>query len=85
VRESEDALSEGYAQALAGDAWLARAEQQLQELIDDTSIAVRGRDVRMLVFEHGEVRRDVIELRRQLEGLRQQHDRLRERSHAPSS
>jgi len=80
LQECDDALSEGYAQALAGDAWLAHAEQRLHELIDDTSIPVRGRDLRVLVREHREVERSVIELRRELDGLRRQHDRVHERS-----
>ena len=79
--ENEDALSEGYARALAGDAWLARTEQRLHEIIDDTTIPVRGRDLRMLVRDHAEVQRHVIALRRELEGLR----RDRERSHTRSS
>jgi hypothetical protein len=80
--ETEDALSEGYAQALAGDAWLAQSEQRLHELIDDASIPVRGRDLRVLVHDHGEIERCVIELRRELEGLRREHERLHERSHS---
>jgi hypothetical protein len=82
LKECDDALSEGYAQALTADAWLARTEQRLHELIDDTSIPVRGRDLRMLVREHGEVERAVIELRRELDGLRRDHDRLQARSHS---
>jgi hypothetical protein len=81
-QECDDALSEGYAQALAGDAWLARTEQRLHELIDDTSIPVRGRDLRMLMREHGDVERALIELRRELDSLRREHDRLYQRAHA---
>ncbi len=76
MRECENALSEGYAQALAGDAWLARAEQRLHELIDHASTPVRGRDLRVLVHEHAEVERCVIELRHELDGLRREHERL---------
>jgi hypothetical protein len=81
LREREDALSEGYAQALVGDAWLARTEQRLHELVEDVTIPVRGRDLRILVRDHGDVQRDVIALRRELEGLRREHDRLLERAH----
>jgi len=79
-QECEDALSEGYAQALAGDAWLAHTEQRLHELIDDASIPVRGRDLRLLVREHTDLERCVIELRRELDGLRREHDRVHVRS-----
>ncbi len=82
LQECEDVLSEGYAQALAGDAWLAHTEQRLHELIDDASIPVRGRDLRVLVREHGEVERNVIELRSELDGLRREHDRVHERSNS---
>jgi hypothetical protein len=78
--ENDDALSEGYARALAGDAWLARAEQRLHELIDDTTLPVRGRDLRTLVRDHAELQRDVIALRHELEGLRRDRERAHERS-----
>lgn len=82
--EVEDALCEGYAQALAGDAWLAERERRLHELIDDMTSEVRGRDVRALVREHGEFQRSVITLRRELESLHRDHGRLHARSHARS-
>ena len=84
-RENDDALSEGYARALAGDAWLARAEQRLHELIDDNLLPVRGRELRTLVREHADVQRCVIQLRRELEGLRRDRDRRRERARLGSS
>lgn len=80
-QEREDALSEGYAQALACDAWLARAEQRLHELIDETSLPVRGRDLRLLMREHGDTQRGVVALRRELDALRREHERLRDHSH----
>jgi hypothetical protein len=85
MREREDALSEGYAEALAGDAWLASTEHRLHQLIDDVSIPVRGRDLRLLMREHDDVQRSVIALRRELAGLRREHDRLLERSHSRAS
>lgn len=78
----EDALCEGYAQALAGDAWLTDGERRLHELIDDTSLAFRGREVRELAREHADFQRQVINLRYELEALRREHDRLRSRSSA---
>lgn len=83
--EVEDALCEGYAQALAGDAWLAERERRLHELIDDMTSEIRGRDVRALVHEHGDFQRRVITLRRELESLLRDHDRLRAGCHAPSA
>lgn len=76
--EVEDALCEGYAQALAGDAWLTEGEQRLHELIDDASIESRGTALRALVRENGELQRHVILLRQELELLRREHDRRRE-------
>jgi hypothetical protein len=37
----------GYAEALAGDAWLTDNERRLHELIDDASLAARGRELRL--------------------------------------
>jgi predicted nucleic acid-binding Zn-ribbon protein len=75
--EIEDALSEGYAQALACDAWLIRADQRVRELIDDTSRTVSGRELRALTGEHGDVQRELVALRRELAALRDEHERLR--------
>lgn len=85
LQEVEDVLCEGYAQALAADAWLMKTEGRLHELIDDASLAARGRDIRSLSGEHGRVQRSVMELRRELAALRAEHDRLRTRSHASSA
>ena len=60
IQEIEDALCEGYAEALAGDAWLTDNERRLHELIDDASLAARGR----------ELRRELAELRRQHDRVR---------------
>lgn len=84
IREIEDALCEGYAHALAGEAWLAESERQLHALIDDdTHPPDRGRDLRALAGERSDVEREVIALRRELEALRGEHHRMR--SHAAAS
>ncbi|MBA3747696.1 MAG: hypothetical protein H0W96_09435 [Solirubrobacterales bacterium] len=85
VQEIEDVLCEGYAHALAGDAWLTRAEQRLHDLIDDTSLPIRGRDLRVLASEHGNFQRSVIALRLELERLRREHERAQAGSRARSS
>lgn len=85
AQEIEDALCKGYAQALAGDAWLAQTEQRLHELIEDRSRPVRGRDVRALAAEHGDFQHGLIALRRELAAMRREHDRLLERAHVRRS
>jgi hypothetical protein len=47
----EDALIEGYAWALTGDAWSMRAEQRLHELVSDTLVPAGDRDLRALTRE----------------------------------
>lgn len=74
--EIDDALPDGYVQALAGDAWSRRSEQRLQELITHPDLPVRGPELRRLVAEHDRFGRELIALRRQLAGLRQDRDRL---------
>lgn len=75
-QEIEDALCDGYTLALTADAWLTERSQQLQELLDDRSTAVRGRELRELAGDHAQVRRSLVNLRAELEGLRQERDRL---------
>ena len=82
--EIEDALAEGYAQALAGDAWSMRVEQRLQELLTNADVPVRGRELRVLATDHDRFQRDLIELRRELAALRQDRDRLGAGSRAAS-
>ena len=84
-QEIEDTLCEGYAEALAGDAWLMRTERRRHELIDDPSCSPRGRDLRALTSEHGRFQRDLVALRRELAELRREHDRLRAESRAGAS
>jgi len=85
VGEIDDALTQGYAQALEGDAWLMRAEERLHELIDDASAPTRGRELRTIARDHDDYQRSVIELRRELEALRLERTRMRSRSHAGAS
>ena len=84
LEEIEDTLTEGYAHALAGDAWSTRSEQRLHELINDSESPVRGRELRSLAAEHGRFQREVVALRRELAELRHDRDRLRAGSHARS-
>lgn len=77
LAEIEDTLTEGYAHALAGDAWSMRSEQRLHELISDAADApVRGRELRSLAGEHARFQNDVMALRRELAELRHERDRL---------
>ena len=73
----EDRLTEGYAWALAGDAWSMRTEQRLHELCSGTLVIVDDRDRRGLAREHIRFRRDLTALRRELAALRRERDRLR--------
>ena len=83
--EIEDALGEGYAEALAADAWLAQAGRRLRALIDDASGAVGGRELRTLAGERAEFERGLLALREELAALRKLHYGLRARSHARSA
>ncbi len=80
--EIENALSDGYAQALTGDAWLTELENRLHNLIDDRSAPVRGRELRELAREHAALQQSVIALRRELEALRQERRQRTPHSHA---
>ncbi|MEY2513473.1 MAG: hypothetical protein QOJ89_831 [bacterium] len=77
IAQIEDVLGMGYAQALAADAWLMRAEHRLHELIDDASPAGYGRELRRLAGERIAVREGVCALRDELARLRGEHDRVR--------
>lgn len=76
LAEIEDTLTEGYAQALSGDAWSMRSEQRLHDLISDPESPLRGREIRTLATEHARFQNDVIALRRELAELRDDRDRL---------
>lgn len=83
--EIEDVLCEGYAHALAADAWLTESERRLHELIADSTAEIRGRDLRLPVREHAAFKQRILTLRRELESLRHEQDRLRTGSHARSA
>ncbi len=85
AEDVEDVLCDGYAQALAGDAWLAERERRLHDLIEEPSIEFRAHDLRALIGEHRDFQHGVIALRFELEALRREHHRLRARSHAGSA
>lgn len=71
---AEDLLIEGYAHALAGDAWLRSTEQQLHDLINDRGVAIRGDRLREISRQHVEFQRCLVALRRELAGLRHDSD-----------
>ena len=85
VGEIDDVLTQGYARALEGDAWLSQTEERLHDLIDDVTAVKRGRELRTIAREHDHFQRSVIELRRELEALRLERTRIRSRSYAGSS
>jgi hypothetical protein len=85
LAEIEDVLTEGYATALAGDAWSTRTEQRLHELISDVNTRVRGGELRAIATDHASFQRDLIELRRELTALWHARDRLRDGSRATSA
>lgn len=80
--ELEDALAEGYALALAGDAWSMRTEQRLHELLSELAPGV-GPELRDLATEHARFQREHVALRRELAELSRDRDRLRSSSPAP--
>ena len=68
-----DVLTEGYARALAGDAWAMRAERQLHDLLCDSASPNRGVSLRALMREHASFQAELMTLRRELAALRRQH------------
>ena len=76
LEEVEDALCDGYTLALTADAWLTERSERMQELLDDSSTAVRGHELREMAGDSAHVRRSVIDLRDELETLRHERDRL---------
>ncbi len=73
LAEVEDVLTEGYAEALAGDAWAMRAERALHEILYSSASPDRGLSLRALVREHAAFQHELIALRRELAALRMQH------------
>lgn len=84
LAEIEYILSEGYAEALMGDAWSIGSEQRLNDLIDNAESPTRGGELRTLANEHAAFQRDVVALRRELAELRKDRDRLHAGSNATS-
>lgn len=81
----EDALSEGYSVALAGDARSMRAEERLHAIVSDPSVPVRGATLRTIAREHATLEAEIVALRRALAELRRERDRLLAASPAPSA
>src|SRR3954451_11546421 len=75
----EDALTEGYAWALEGDAWSLATEQRLHELMIDPE---SGAQLGALAAEHAHFQRELIGLRRALSELWRDRDGLRGRHDA---
>ncbi|MBW3608896.1 MAG: hypothetical protein KY463_11160 [Actinobacteria bacterium] len=78
LEQIEDVLSEGYAQALAGDAWSNSTEERLQQRISGEGEPFRARRLRLrlLATEHAQFQRELVALRRGLAELRHDRDRL---------
>ena len=76
LEQIEDVLSEGYGQALAGDAWSISREERLQQLLSDADVPFRARHLRLLAAEHADFQRDLVALRRELAELRSDRERL---------
>jgi hypothetical protein len=77
--EIEDALMEGYAGALSGDAWSLATEQRLHELMTAPDA---GDELGGLAAEHARFQRQLIALRRSLSELWRDRDRMRGHSGA---
>ena len=83
LEEIESVLCDGYAEALAGDAWSARTERRMQELIIAIPAPGAARELRGLSRRHGDFQVRLVLLRRRLVALRAEFDRLaREAAHA---
>ena len=80
--EAEVLLCDGYAAALAADAWSASAEQRMQELMVAIPAEGAARELRILARTHTAFQQDLMVLRRDLAALRQQFDRLTAASRA---
>ena len=68
LREIEHLLSEGYAEALAGEARLVRLEHALEELLDGGDES-RARELRELVRDYRQLERAVAALRSALAAM----------------
>jgi hypothetical protein len=79
LADIEDALMEGYAWALSGDAWSLATEERLHELMTDPD---SGGELGELAADHARFQRQLIGLRRALSELWRDRDRLREQLRA---
>src|SRR3954449_6533338 len=70
LEEIESVLCDGYAEALAGDAWSARTERRMQELIVAIPAAGAARELRTLSRRHGDFQVRLVLLRRRVLGRR---------------
>ena len=80
--EIERTLCDGYAEALAGDAWSARMEREMQKLITAIPAPGAARELRTLSRSHGDFQVRLVLLRRSLVRLRVEFDRLSSHAHA---
>ena len=82
LAEIERTLCDGYAEALAADAWSARTERRMQELIVAIPAPGAARELRTVSRHHGDFQVRLVLLRRRLVRLRTEFDRLGARAHA---
>lgn len=75
LAEIEDALSGGYAEALAGDAWAERARRTLLRPVDEAPTR-KSRELREMSAQHVRFQRDLDALRCELGALKDARDRL---------
>jgi hypothetical protein len=68
LAEIEDLLSQGYTEALSGEARMVALEEQLDEILD-AGDETRARELRLVVREHRAVEGAVAQLRRALSEL----------------
>ena len=82
LEEIETTLCDGYAEALAGDAWSARTERRMEELIMEIPAPGAARELRTLARRHSDFQVRLILLRRNLVRLRAEFERISDRAHA---
>lgn len=78
--EVEDALCDGYAHALAGDAWSMRAQARMLELIGAAHAPGGATGLHALAREHFEFEAHLTALRVQLSALKDEYRALRVRA-----
>jgi hypothetical protein len=75
AHEVENALGNGYAVALEGDAWLMGAERALEAMIEDTSRAASAKEIRARLHDLRRFKGKLAALRDELAALRGEHER----------